>query len=90
MNSSFCRVTQVSGSPAAINTFVSVIRSRLSSLAIAARVRIAYQIILAVVGKHILCKQRFAVVGGYTGLKAMVSGFDIAVTVVDTDNLKIV
>ena len=46
----------------------------------------ANQEILAVVDKHILCKQRFAVVGGDTGLKTMVSGFDISVTVVDTDN----
>jgi hypothetical protein len=29
-------------------------------------------------------------VGSYAGLETMVCGFDIAITVVDTDNLKIV
>ena len=46
----------------------------------------ADQIILAVINKHILCKQWLSVIGCNAGLEAMVSGLDITISMVNTDN----
>ena len=48
------------------------------------------QVELAFKDKQIFFEHRLSVIGGETCREAAVCGFHIAVTVVDTDNLKIV
>ena len=53
-------------------------------------VHFADKVVSAVINKHVLCKKRLGIITDNACFEAVVSGFNVTVTVINSDNFQIV